>query len=66
MKKDVKKKNPDYSAKRVSEIVGDIWDNELSEKKRKSILKKYEGGGKKKKMADLYDEYLAKLAELKD
>jgi len=45
MKADVKKKNPDYSAKRVSEIVGDIWDNELSDKKREQIYKRY---GKKK------------------
>jgi len=45
MKKDVKKKNPDYSAKRISEIVGDIWDNELSDAKRKQIYNRY---GKKK------------------
>jgi hypothetical protein len=41
MVKDVKKKNPDYSKKRVSEIVGDIWDNELTDKKRREILKRY-------------------------
>jgi len=63
MKADVKKKNPDYSAKRIREIVGDIWDNELSEKKRKSILKKYEKGGKEKKAED---ERPAKLAKSKD
>jgi hypothetical protein len=45
MKADIKKKNPDYSAKRVSEIVGDIWDNELSDAKRKKI---YERAGKTK------------------
>lgn len=45
MKADVKKKNPDYSAKRINEIVGDIWDNELSDKKREQIYKRY---GKKK------------------
>lgn len=45
MKKDVKKKNPDYSDKRVSEIVGDIWDNELSDAKREKIYKEH---GKKK------------------
>lgn len=41
MKKDVKKKNPEFSAKRVNEIVGDIWDNELSDKKRVEIKKRY-------------------------
>lgn len=38
MEKEVSKKNPDYSKKRVREIVGDIWDNELTDKKRKQIL----------------------------
>lgn len=42
MVEDIKKKNPDYSKKRVNEIIGDIWDNELTDKKRKSIYKKYE------------------------
>ena len=41
MKKEIKEKKPDYSAKRVSEIVGDIWDNELTDKKRKEIYKRY-------------------------
>jgi hypothetical protein len=41
----VKSKNPDYPAKRVSEIVGDIWDNQLSDKKRQQIYNRY---GKKK------------------
>ena len=45
MKKDVKKKNPDWDDKRVSEVVGDIWDNELSDKKREQI---YNRAGKKK------------------
>lgn len=45
MKKEVKGKNPDYSAKRVNEIVGDIWDNELSDAKRREIYKRH---GKKK------------------
>lgn len=45
MKKDVKKKNPDWDNKRVSEVVGDIWDNELSDKKREQI---YNRAGKKK------------------
>jgi DNA-binding ferritin-like protein len=38
---EIKKKNPDYSSKRVSEIVGDIWDNQLSDAKRSSIYKRY-------------------------
>lgn len=37
----VKKKNPDYSSKRVSEIVGDIWDNQLSDAKRSKIYKEH-------------------------
>jgi hypothetical protein len=37
----IKKKNPDYSKKRVSEIVGDIWDNQLSDAKREKIYKRY-------------------------
>jgi len=37
----VKKKNPDYSTKRVSEIVGDIWDNQLSDAKRSEIYKRH-------------------------
>jgi hypothetical protein len=41
MKKEIKQKNPDYSAKRVSEVVGDIWDNTLSDAKRKKIFKEY-------------------------
>jgi len=45
MKKDVKKKNPDWDEKRVNEVVGDIWDNELSDAKRKKI---YDRAGKKK------------------
>ena len=45
MKKDIKKKNPDYSAKRISEIVGNIWDNDLTDAKREQIYKRY---GKKK------------------
>lgn len=40
MKKEIKEKNPDYSTKRVNEVVGDIWDNELSDKKRAEIVKK--------------------------
>lgn len=41
MIKEIKNKNPDFSAKRVREIVGDIWDNELTNKKREEIYKRY-------------------------
>lgn len=41
MKKDVKKQNPDYSSKRIDEVVGNIWDNDLSDKKRDAIYKRY-------------------------
>lgn len=41
MEKDLKKKNPDYSAKRISEILGDIWDNQLTHAKRTRIFKQY-------------------------
>lgn len=37
----VKKKNPGYSTKRVSEIVGDIWDNQLSDAKRQEIYRRH-------------------------
>jgi glucan phosphorylase len=40
MVKDVKKKNPNYSKKRIDEIVGDIWHNELSDAKIKTIMNK--------------------------
>jgi hypothetical protein len=41
MKKDIKKKNPDYSAKRINEVIGDIWDNQLTHAKRQRIFKQY-------------------------
>lgn len=41
MTKDIKKSSPDYSDKRVRETVGEIWFNNLSEKKRQEILKRY-------------------------
>lgn len=41
MEKEIGKKNADYSKKRIGEVVGDIWDNELSDKKRKEIYKEY-------------------------
>jgi len=41
MAKDVKKKNPEYSKKQISETIGNIWDNELSDKKREKIFKEY-------------------------
>lgn len=41
MKDKVKKKNPDYSAKRINEIVGDIWDNKLSDAEREKIYKRH-------------------------
>jgi DNA-binding ferritin-like protein len=39
--KELKKKNPDYSAKRISEIIGNLWDNQLSHAKRTRIFKQY-------------------------
>lgn len=41
MKKIIKKENPDYSEERVNATVGDIWYNELSDKKRVEIYKRY-------------------------
>jgi len=41
MVKEIKKANPDYSEERVSRTIGDIWFNNIKEKKRKEILKKY-------------------------
>ena len=37
----MKEKNPDYSKKRINEVVGDIWDNQLSDQKREKIYKRY-------------------------
>ena len=42
MVKEIKKSSPDYSEKRVSETIGEIWFNNLKEKKRKEIVKRYE------------------------
>jgi len=42
MKKEIKEGNPDYSEDQVNKTIGDIWYNELSESKRKELLKKYE------------------------
>jgi hypothetical protein len=41
MKDELRKKNPDYSMKRINEIIGDIWDNQLTDAKRRSIYKTY-------------------------
>ena len=41
MKKDIKKKNPGYSDKRVAEIIGNLWSNELSDAKRVEIYKRH-------------------------
>lgn len=37
MKKDVKKKNPDYSDEQIEKTIGDIWHNKLSKKKKEEI-----------------------------
>lgn len=41
MRKDIKKNSPDYSDKRVNEVVGDIWYNNLSDAKREEIYKRH-------------------------
>lgn len=41
MKKDIKKENPKYSEKQINATVGNIWDNELSDKERIKIYKEY-------------------------
>lgn len=41
MEEELKEKNPDFSKKRISEVIGDIWDNQLSDKKREKIYKEY-------------------------
>jgi len=45
LKKILKEKSPNYSDKRVNEVVGNIWYNDLSDTKRKEI---YDRDGKKK------------------
>lgn len=47
--KEVKKGNPKYDDEQIRKTVGDIWYNEISDSKRKEILKRYEKGTKKKK-----------------
>jgi len=42
MKEEIGKKNPDHSKKKISEIISDIWDNELSDKKKEKILKEHD------------------------
>ena len=41
MIKEIKENSPDYSEERVVETLGEIWYNNLSDKKRKEILKRY-------------------------
>ena len=41
MVRKIKKNNSDYSEERVSETVGDIWYNNLSDAKRKKIYKRH-------------------------
>lgn len=40
MEKEIKKNSPDYSEERVAKTIGDIWFNNLTEKKRKEIAKR--------------------------
>lgn len=59
MTKEIKKGNPSYSDDQVAKTIGDIWYHQLSESKRKEILKKYEGSMKIKSDNSLiHDKYL--------
>lgn len=40
MEKSISKQNPDYSEEVVRKIIGDIWYNDLTEKKRKSVIRR--------------------------
>jgi hypothetical protein len=42
MVKEIKKNSPKYSEERVNKTIGDIWFNNLTEKKRKEIRGRYE------------------------
>lgn len=41
MKKKIKKQNKDYSLETLNEIVGNIWYNRLSDKKRQQIYNRH-------------------------
>lgn len=41
MKKDIKKKNPEYNNKKIKEVVDQIWNDDLSDAKREQICKRY-------------------------
>jgi len=58
MLKDIKKKNPSYSAEKVRETMGSIWYNKLSDSKRKEIKARYYGKGPKKESVDTAIEML--------
>jgi len=48
MVKEIEEGSPDYSEERVSETIGDIWFNNLTDAKRKEIINR-DGTKEKKK-----------------
>jgi len=48
-KKELKKKNPDYSDKRISAIIGNLWFNTMSDAQRDKIWKSMGRKGKAEK-----------------
>lgn len=48
-KKKVKQKHPDYSAKRINELVGDEWYNKMTDKSRDKVWKELGRKGKAEK-----------------
>ena len=63
--KEVKKGNPKYDDEQIRKTVGDIWYNEISDSKRKEILKRYEKGKKKKKSYNQIKKAFLREIELK-
>lgn len=49
MVKEISEGSPDYSEERINETIGDIWYNNLTDKKRKEIINR-DGTKEKKKM----------------
>lgn len=63
MEKEIKKKNPEYSAKQVDKTIGDIWYNKLTDAKRKEIRGRE---GKTYRAASSYPMLARVLAESDD
>lgn len=48
-KKKIRQKNPEYSTKRVEEIAGDQWFNDMNDASRNKVFKEYGKKGEAQK-----------------